>query len=379
MRAWPVFLIALILFVGGGSVAAERELHVVAAHEGWIEPGDFLHEPQARVIVDRPDAQVVLVLLDAGHVDWIVETTTGSLIETIILGGNGTSSSRVSLNGVPFVLPHDDTLPYVNNSLGKDFRQLLRQLSDRTGLDRITSFQAAHTADQSGYRVDRVDRSTVTLATDYLQYQVRAAHDLPLAIRRWMGGERQETAYSAAFDETGMTLTDAKGSRFFPVPPEMSPPILPAGTYFDAVNEVLYGISNGGEGRLYQVDTETGRWQVLANLQGYDGAELLYHRGSDQFVMTGAFSRPGEIRILKRDGVVRTINIEVRRFPGLTDLFDYANEPAPALRPRVFEANWLLVEAYGEKAEAFPGRSSYRVYAVNLANEEVRLLEYVNE
>ncbi|MDB2407555.1 hypothetical protein N9W17_03370 [Jannaschia sp.] len=366
MTIWPIIL----LLLAAAPAFAERELHVVAVRAGWTEPGDFRNAPRARVIVDRPGAQVTLVLLGRDEVDWRVETTPESRIETVILGG-ATAQAKLRLNDVRFSLPQDAALPYIRTILGQKFRQFLNQLSAQTGLTRITSFRSIYEADPAGLRVDRIDHRP-PLATEYLRDSVGSIEGMPQALLNQLGRTGQDRA-QASFDASGMTVTDADGSRHYPVPPDLPAPFLPSGAYFDAVNDVLYGISVGGVGTLYQVDAQTGEWQILGTLDGYDGASLLYDRTDDLFVLTGAFSRPGRIRILRRGAVLATTNIEVRRFPGLTDLFDYPDAQAPSLVPLAFAEDWLLAEAQSEDPP-----TATRLYAVNVATEEVRLLRYFN-
>lgn len=352
---------------------AERELHVVSVNQGWVAPGDFRNEPQARVIVDRPGSEVILVLLDADKVEWMVETTPGSFIETILLGGDRSRRSRVDLDGIRLSNPHVPALTHVNKPLGRHFRALLSQLSLITGLDRIASFQFAYVALSAGHRVDRFDQGKETLVLDYLPARLGPAQDLPPALQSWLEGARPEAHHDASFSDTAMTLTDADGTRVFPVPPGIPIPHLASGACFDPVDEMLYGISIGGQGHLYAVNTRTGAWQVLTSLNGYDGAEVFFDRTGDQFILTGAFSRPGDIRVIARDGRAETIRMGFLRFPGLSDLYDYENEPAPSLRPRAYQDGWLLLEAIEDRDQA---RARQRLYAVHLATEEIRLLKY---
>ncbi|MDA7429034.1 hypothetical protein PGB28_11250 [Primorskyibacter aestuariivivens] len=348
---------------------------MVAVKRGWVADGDFQNEPMARVIVDRPGQEVILVLLDDDKVEWRVETTANSFVETILLGGNPTSRSRVELNGIPVSGAGDDRLLYVNKPRGRDFRRLLAVLGERTALDRIASFQATYTAPALGHRISRVDSTTETLALDYLETLRRPNDDLPDALRRWIDGERPEAVVDVYFDERGMALTDAQGTRRFPVPASIAQPRLPSAATYDPVGQALCGVTYGGEGFLYRVDTETGQWTVVSSLQGYDAAGVLYDQHKDHFILTGAFTRPGDILVIDPQGRPRMTRINFLRFPGLTDLYDYENEDSPPLVPRVFQDNWVLLDV----TEANPtGVGRHRVYAVNLATETVRLIDYTN-
>ncbi|TNF19913.1 MAG: hypothetical protein EP318_12590 [Rhodobacteraceae bacterium] len=254
MRLVPTILVAMLILWIAWPAVAEREIHVVAVNKGWVAPGDFRNEPQARVIVDRPGSEVILVLLDADKVEWTVEATPGSFIETILLGGDKSRRSRVDLDGIRLSNPHVPALTHVNKPLGPNFRTLLSRLSQITGLDRIASFQFTYVAPASGHRVDRFDHGTETLVLDYLPIRLGPAQDLPPALRRWIDGARPEARHDARFSDTAMTLTDADGTRVFPVPPDIPIPHLASGVYFDPVDEIAY---SGGSAHPFRQHAPT--------------------------------------------------------------------------------------------------------------------------
>ena len=97
---------------------------------------------------------------------------------------------------------------------------------------------------------------------------------------------------------------------------------------------------------------------------------MLLDTESERLVMTGAFGRPGEIRMVGFDGDVHQIKIPVFDFPGLTDLYAYGRDRPVPLDPVGVDGDWLLVEA------TRPETGAFRRYAVHLTRAEVQLIDY---
>ncbi|GGE56500.1 hypothetical protein [Actibacterium pelagium] len=366
-------VLLLILLFPLSAFAEGRELHVVAARQGIGPSRPDLPPPTAQVLIDRPGSSVVLVLLDSSPIEWSVTATPGTIIENILLGGEETSNSQVLFFGTPFVGNATPGIPMTHHPQGEKFRALITHLTDRMGTERISSFQGVQVAPKGGFVVDRVDTNTTVLSRDYLADLVADTHDLPKALRDWLGGKNKPPVYDLRFEENGMYLTVGEDTRVFPVDPRLPTPVFPSGSAFDVENGVIYGITFGGEGFIYSVDTKTGEWSIIDSLNGYDAMKLYYHAPERQLIMTGAFSRPGEIRVYDLDGGVRHSKILVNAFPGLTDIFNYGNEHAPSLIPKTYEEDWLLLEANSDDENP-----ATRVYAVHLTTQEVRLLRFTN-
>lgn len=367
------------LFLGlAGPVMAEREVHVVAVAKGH-QTANFYALPEARVLVDRPGQEVGLVLLDGGEMHWHVEATAGTIIGEILRSGSSAEDSEVFLFGIPMVGVQVSGLPLVFDPWGRDFRALVDTLADKLGTERIHSFQSAYQVREETLRVDHVDRTTAGLARDYLSHRLGVSDDLPPELRNWIENRGDNDDFAVAFDENGISLTGPTGTRRFPATPNVPDILLPVGGVYDPVSQMIYCISYGAEGYLYSVDVLTKEWAVVTSLDGYDAAGLLYDPDSRQLITTGAFSRPGEIRIFGLDGSRSSTFVPTKAFPGLTDLFDYGNEHGPPLTPRVFSDGWLLLEAFASRDSAYPDTDAYRIYAMLIATGEVRLLRFRND
>lgn len=362
------FIVSLVVWLSGPA-CADREVHVVAVGQGF-QTADLLSLPEARIKVDRPGQEVALVLLDAGAVHWRVEATPGTIIGEIVRGGRPSRDSKVSFFDVPMDGVAVDGLPLVYRPLGRDFRALLGSLTHRFGVDRIHGFQGTHRLRGGEIRVDSVNTTSPGLELGYLAAELNTLAGLPDAFRTWHEQDHGGTT-RVRFTEDGAELIEENGSRMFPVSSDVPAIFLPASAVYEATTATIYALSYGGPGYIYAVDTKTGRWSVVTSLERYDAVGLLYDPATQQFVTTGAFSRPGQIKVFGSDGVQSSIFVPTTEFPGLTDLFNYGNEHGPPLTPLLYRDGWLLAEARAGDA--------VRTYAVEIATGAVRLLAYQDD
>ena len=372
-------LILICLSLAFGSRAhAEREVHVVAVGKGQPS-NDVYASPEAHVLVDRPGQEVGLVLLDGGDLSWHIQTTDGTIITEVIRSGPNHRDSEVILSGIPLYGAHVAGLPLVFNPWGSDFRTLLDMLAERMGTTHIQSFIGAYQSQESPIIVEKVDTATAGLELNYLSSQVDASFDLPAEILNWLANGDDDSVYSVEFGLNGISLAGPTGIQRFPVSVGVPDIMLPVTGVYAPDTQMIYGLTYGAEGFLYSVDVGTGQWGIVTSLRGYDAAGLLYDLKTRMLITTGAFSRPGDIRVFGLDGSRSSIFITTTAFPGLSDLFDFGNKDGPPLTPRVYADNWLLLEALGGNSGSYPDVGRHRIYAVQTQTGEVRLLSYENE
>lgn len=364
-------LLACLCLILAAPALAEREVHVVAVGRGH-RAADVYALPEARVLVDRPGQEVALVLLDGGTLHWRIEVSPGTLVTEILRSGPDARNSRVSLSGIPMTGVEGPDLPLVFAPRGRDFRTLLDRLAAHFGIERLAGFRGVHQMGPDALRILSPDKDTPGLARGYLSGFLAPARDLPPRLRDWAGGGHG--THTAVLGTDGFRLTGPGGTRHFAPPPDMPPILLPVAAVHDPETGMLYGLTYGGTGYIYSVDTQAGAWTVVADLEEYDAGGLLYDPETRVLIATGAFSRPGEIRTFGPDGNRMALFVPTTAFPGLTDLFNYGNEHSPPLIPRAFEDGWLLAEARRTAANA----AAFRLYAINLATGEVRLLRFGN-
>lgn len=364
-----LWIVLLCLSLGSASaVMADAEIHVIAVGKGH-ETDDYYALPEAHVLVDRPGQEVSLVLLDGGDLRWRVEATQGTFITQILLGGPRPQDSKVMLFGTPMMGVQTAGLPLVYHPHGQEFRALVKDLTDRLSAPRLHSFQATHKARDVPLRIDAVDTITPQLARNYLSDLLHDSGDLPSALRRWISTGDAFQTHSVLFDESGFTLIGPNERRHFPRPLEMPAILLPVGGLYSPDHQELYGLSYGAEGYVYAVDAASGAWRVITSLHGYDAAAMHFDADSRQVILTGAFSRPGDVRIIGLDGSIHASFVPATGFPGLSDLSDFGNEHGPPLVPRAYSEGWLLLSAEGQG-------NAHRLYALKPKTGEVRLLRY---
>lgn len=361
------FLIALMASLGGPA-SAERELHVVSVFEGTPDPADRWRVPVARVMIDRPGHDIVLILADRGPLRWEIDLTPGTSLEQVYLGGANPDSSEVRLGGIPVVASVSPGLPVTLQPEGRKFRAMVTVATDLAEIDALGSFQGYYTAGARPIRVDRTE-DREDYARSYPEAALSDDADLPIGIL-----DPGPPPAEVLFDPGGMVLRrPGEHALRLPRPPDMTPPLLPSGATFDAASGAVFGLAIGGAGAVYRVDVSSGDWTVLASLDGYDGAALIFDPATGRIVMTGAFARPGEIRVLGPSGQMTGFTIPVTGFAALTDLYDHGNEDAPPLRPVAIDGDWVRLEA-----SEIAGGTAKRSYALNLASREVRLIDFVN-
>ena len=381
-RLLCVFVFA---FACASPAIAERELHVVAVGKGWLASGDFTNPPRAKVWVDRPGVSVVLVLLDRGAVEWQIEASDQSVIETIILGGQEAAplatgvipKSSILFHDLPLPMDKNTDLPFIDGFLGGPYRNLLNRLFQETDVRGAGSVQVRRQAPEGAISVSTLNQSS-RRPVGYLEPLVGQTTDLPGRLQAYLANPSHSDAPKATFTPTGMRFETGEGTKIFPLPEDVERPFLPNGAYYDAETNAIFGVTFGGPGWLYRVDVESGEWDVVENLRGYDAAGILRDSDNDLFVLTGARSRPGEIALLRLGESIETVLFEVRALPGFTDLYAYPNAFPPRLTPRVYEDQWLIAEATSKLDEGITGYGKHRLYALNLATREVRLLAFTN-
>lgn len=367
-----LFLCAVLACAGHAQAQTGPELHVVAVDKGR-QTDDFYALPETRLLVDRPDRAVALVLIDGGEMHWRIDMTEGTQVVDVIRSGPEPTQSEVTLAGIPMTGIDAPGLPFVRNPVGQDFRKLVRTLTERYATDRLHSFRAARLAPAAQIVVDQV-QTDPALGRDYLAQALGRKDDLPTSFLDGFGTEPAGSA-TVTFDTTGVRLTDATGTQDFPVTPNVPRVLLPVASTYDPATGTIYAMTYGGEGYIYAIDTKDGAWRVVTSLAEYDARGLLFDPKTRALVTTGAFSRPGEIKVFAPGEETKSVFVPTTAFPGLTDLFDYGNEHGPPLVPRRLEGDWLLLDAEARGLNTAPARRSY---ALNIDTGDVRLLSYRN-
>jgi hypothetical protein len=280
------------------------------------------------------------------------------------------------VNGAPTeVLRRDPDMPAPRNVAGRPFRELVTHLATRTDLPPLTSVTASYRAPEQGFAIDPASGPIPAMRLDYLADAVRPERLTP-ALRAAMDARKGE---ELIFDDEGFALTEGGAVRRFDVTLDVPEIGSPTGAAIDTRRGLFYGVTVGGEGFLYALDPETGRWSVLRSMDGWDADGMLYDPVRDRLIVFGRNWGTDRlaIAILDPSQEARTV-LEVERqvddFPGLSDLYDVGNTRPPPLGPVAVDGDVVLLQTRGSWPENDP--DARRSYVIDLASGEVALVGY---
>lgn len=268
---------------------ANAEVHVVGGYEGPEEG-----KPIA-VKVDRPGADVVLVLVSYSQVSWAITSTPQTRLRAIL---SSTSEGPAELTAPRGVSVRRLSLPYAYD-VGK-----LRGLQLA-----LRSFGVGHLASFTGAYALPATVSISTLSEDLLDVDAVPTPLAPPVVHlnlfdatagRWGSTTLKPELLPTlrGLGHYGGTFTVSREDRF-----DFSDGLVrieqlgrgprtrwleglnvswPQGMAFDSRrNEVMFATS-GGEGGLYRVDARTGRWNSTQSLKHLDLQSLAYDPVDDQ-------------------------------------------------------------------------------------------------
>jgi hypothetical protein len=164
---------SFVLLATGFAAAAEPELHVVALSEPSFDAKT--RSPfGARVSVDRPGEEVVLLVCGASRIEWEITATPKTKVTKVLFVGRERQGGtlRVGVDTVE-VLPADPKQRVVTPLYATDyhmntarFRQFVEDCKKHTGLE-IASFQAARRFDHSKPFVVDAVQTDERLSSDF--------------------------------------------------------------------------------------------------------------------------------------------------------------------------------------------------------------------
>lgn len=161
--AFAALILVTTLMLGAGASRAEPEVHVVGIYEGVEKTDGRIHGPEARVLVDRPGSETVLIPGAYGATRWFVDTAPGTEVTRIIVNGHKSDRSEVVLNGERFQALEHMGLGAACWAEGKAFRDLVRNILLRPDLGHLDSFSSTYTAPSEPIRITSSDRRVSNL------------------------------------------------------------------------------------------------------------------------------------------------------------------------------------------------------------------------
>lgn len=378
------FLLCLVLVLPFGSPAfADPELHVVGIYEGFERSAGKVHGPRARVILDRPGVEVLLVLSSYGAVRWEVELGRDTRSPTVVIAqlAEDQRRSEVWIDGVELPEPTRMDLPLVYQPEGADFRELVRLVPERFGLPRMSSFSGAYSAPEIAFAVTEVV-SDPRYEQDHLRSELRSA-PLPPGLRRLLPPDEAAVVPEVRLTGEGFLTRTPDGREELKVLPLDMPGISwPQGAVRDPATGTLYGVTLGGDGYLFAYHEASDTWRVDRSMNGLDAQGLFLDESGRRLILTLGFIGPAAIAIIdladEVGGPMQTVELEPA-LPGYSDLYDPGNGPAPALKPVGIDGDALLLIA--RQDDRFGGQTAgaeapWRAYLVDLGTGAVDFVGY---
>lgn len=343
--------ICLILAVIAGLAVpalAEPEVHVVGIYEGFDRSNGQIHGPKARVLLDRPGAEVVLILSSAEATLWEVTLAEGTEMPSVVLSqGSDDRQGAVMVNGQALDQPVRMGLPLAYRPEGQAFRALAMQVTDRFGVDRMASFAGEYRAEEMPFHVFEVVDDP-NLDPDRLESLVSIA-EVPPSLLSLIGPPTPATPPEVELTGAGFQIRGGDGApHLIPLPLEMPAVGRVAGAVRDARTGTIYGATRDREGLLYAHDEATGTWRIAREMDGMRPQALFLDEAGQRLIMPLDQLDFGKIALLDLTaGEVAPMQIVDLRdgLVGLSDLYEPGNSPEPPLVPLGIADDRLLLMA----------------------------------
>ncbi len=181
---------------GAGARAADPELHAVGFYEGFAPPRapGALRPPgaprgprepgTAKIVVDRPNAEVVLALTAYDPIEWTVTVTPKTKLTKVLVGGYHEQRVTVPQGIEVEMLTYEaarkrrvrvarDVLPHVYDLDGAQFRPFVRELFAHTKLPLSSFTGAARPAEDAAIAVNALQKDD-RLSADFPQLSPKA-------------------------------------------------------------------------------------------------------------------------------------------------------------------------------------------------------------
>jgi len=353
------------------------ELHMVGIYEpitGRFGNPLVSKRLPVQIKVDRPGVAVKLVLGSYEAAKWNIETTEGTVIDTIIVSSRNRPRGEFTLNGEGVAVRFAD-LPVAYQARGNRFQPFHMAAAEAARVENASSFDGAYRAPKEGFVIEEAPgvptRDEVEAA---LRVEVLAASELPQKLRDAFEGKIEAPGASWALRDEGFVGKSEDQTILHKLPLDAPEVSWPVGVAYDPTGKTLWGVTFGGEGYLYEFDIEEERW-TARSMNNVDVGGIIFDPETGNLITTpGSFGRSGYMVMDQSAKVLSTLEVSVNDYPGLIDSFDPGNGPRPRIVPIKIEGDLLLVRAEPELRQTHRRTSSGLVYLVNLNDGKVRLV-----
>lgn len=369
----------------GAAAFAAPEVHIIGIYEPRVKRGDTFVAPEVKVFVDRPGAEVRLVLSSHVPTRWLITLSDNTKLTGVVVNDREAPRSEVLLNGETYKKIDFRALPMAYKMQGKAFRDLVGFAPRLLGAPRLSSFQGAYTAPEDGFVVSTSQDDNPALDADYLKAFLADPATVPEKLRPYLNLDSQpKLSDSINLSEKGFRVVDDGGQpKIYPITLDVPQVSWVMGTARDPETGKLYGVTLGGEGLLYSFDPTKNKWAIETSMNDNDASGMIYDPVGKRLVIviSGMVAREGPALFFYGVNQRKTKTpLPMAAFPGLMDIGDPGNGPSPALIPVAVDGTTLLVQTALEPG--MPRRQSgslanpIRLYTVDMDSGDVQLVAY---
>jgi hypothetical protein len=345
------------------------------------EPSDVsTNGTKVKVLIDRPEAKVLLVLTSYEKIVWEVEGSPQTKIVGIVTAGHEGPTIATSAQTVAYLT----TLPYTYETENSKFKEILTGLNQLFGITRIDAFRGKYSI-PSLVSVSELDRPGVELTLDGPKPQKPDTNFTFSLISpdfkksKWsLTGPAQQTERSSVAGDGKVALSSAgdvlykladNGIEITTLPANVRtavsiPANFPSFSWatdiaLDSKRGIVSVVSLGGEGFLYRYDIKSKKWIDFRSLSDVDLLSLSYDPSSDRYV---GWTDNGQLIFISGNGEALFTKKIIDRLPGFGRLYDKGNGRAPRITivPNGNDIALLYIS----------GNSVRRIWHYSLSSEE---------
>lgn len=357
------------------------EIHVVSGYE----PKESLI---SKIIVNRPNKNVVLILSTYDKINWEVAAAHGTKIIQIVYGGYKESYIKAP-QGVKIV---KENLPYAYQTENANFKTIQKHILEDFGKSKIDSFTGSYTIpemvsiskidlnprlDISYPNVDKSQEKTLfTLLNADGKIQTLSPkgpfNNYFYSPDAYLTDASVRYIFKKGNDELIIDDTKLRESKAYHIPRTFPSFSWAEGIAYSPKDNTVYIGSFGGDGVLYKFNFKNRRWISAASLHGDDCGYMVYDQYNNDIITMEAMG--GVIKEMNLDGKVIKHYIHPRNLPGYLELYDAGNGPGPNLSIIPLKDYLVLIKFKSSGIGSNSGPSAIeRIWLFNRKTSEAKL------
>lgn len=320
-------------------LAADAEVILVSGYE---PSNRAVSGTEAKVVIDRPGSNVLLVLTSYEKMVWQVEATPDTKIKGILASGYKQPVVITTLSTKGYLV----SLPYSCTADSGGFQVLLNKLNSWFGIKKVDAFHGSYSV-PSCVTISQLDKPhaeltvvgpspkkppvnfTFDLATGNhgkAQWSLAGPVDkrnfsyrVPEAVASSPMGD---VKYILSSEDLEIVTISGNKKTVAELPPNFPQFSHPTGVAYDTRHNIVTVVSLGGEGFLYRFDAKKKRWIDFRSLREIDIFSLSYDQMLDRYV---AWTSSGKLLFINSDGAAMFNRRVVDRLLGVNRFCDVSS------------------------------------------------------